>query len=472
VQVYDKSQLNAQGVANIIESHNLSPAQICFTPTVSLNPNGNYTLNVQLIQTRDGGPLPPNTNNSDILTRSNSYFAFTRPTVNPQPTTFLPQIGANGNFNFNITSVPANTTILIDPPVATGYDYSIGPNDPNFASVTLPQTGGGNFTVTYSLGGQTTSSSVGAGTPFNFPSGGVRSFTVTGIDPNASVDPTNGGAFVTGVSLVSNGTFTGTMIPRLTGEALFAATLPSSRSIQVGHTATAFASILNAGATDKTNCGIIPSTLVPATFSFQTTDPATNTLTGTPNTFVPIAAGAVQSFLVAFAANQPMLPTDVAFGFRCTTNNLSEYVPTIVGVNSLLLTFDANPVPDMIAVGLTPSNDGYSHTGGPSGTGLFVIAATNIGISASLTARARVSDASLPLATFVCQTDPSTGQCLSPPAPTVTATINQNQNTTWSAFLEASGEIPQDPAKNRVFFEFVDDGGVVRGSTSTAVTSQ
>src|SRR5262249_20490473 len=156
---------------------------------------------------------------------------------------------------------------------------------------------------------------------------------------------------------------TGKMIPRLTGEAIFAATLPSSRSIQVGHTATAFASVINAGTTNRTNCGIIPSILVPGTFSFQTTDPATNMLTGTPNTFVPIAAGGVQSFLIAFSAFQPMLPTDVPFGFRCTTNQLSEYVPTIIGANSLFLTFDANPVPDMIAVGLTPSNDGYSHTG-------------------------------------------------------------------------------------------------------------
>src|SRR5262249_13135394 len=132
---------------------------------------------------------------------------------------------------------------------------------------------------------------------------------------------------------------------------------------------------------------------------------------------------------------------------------------------------DANPVPDMITVGLTPSNDGFARTGGPSGTGLFVISSINIGASAQLTARARLS-APMPLTATVCQTDPNLGECLSAAAPTVTATINANQITTWGAFLQASGAIPPDPAQFRVFFEFVDSNGVVRGSTSTAVTTQ
>ena len=38
--------------------------------------------------------------------------------------------------------------------------------------------------------------------------------------------------------------------------------------------------------------------------------------------------------------------------------------------------------------------------------------------------------------------------------------------------MGASGAVAQDPAKNRVYFEFVDSSGVVRGSTSTAVTTQ
>jgi virginiamycin B lyase len=262
----------------------------------------------------------------------------------------------------------------------------------------------------------------------------------------------------------------GRLSPPAATSPLLAATLPSSRSVQVGgNVATAFAVILNTGAA-ATGCGIAPVTSVPATFSFQTTDPNTNTLTGTPDTRVPIAAGASQTFLVAYSANAPYPPTDVVLGFDCT--NVGA-VATIVGVNTLLLTFDANPVPDMIAVGLTPSKDGYSRIPGPSGTGIFVIAATNIGVGASLTARVRLLTSSTPLTATLCETDPNnSGQCKMTPAPTDTRTINHNENTTWTAFLQANGAIAQDAARFRVMFEFVDANGVIRGSTSTAVTTQ
>ena len=130
------------------------------------------------------------------------------------------------------------------------------------------------------------------------------------------------------------------------------------------------------------------------------------------------------------------------------------------------------PSQHQIAIGLTPSNDGFAHTGGVGGTGIFATASSNVGTGGMLTARVRLSDTTLPIAATVCQTNSSTGQCLSPPSATVTATINQNQNQTWSVFLQANGAVAADPAHNRAFLEFVDAGGVVRGSTSTAVTTQ
>jgi hypothetical protein len=128
----------------------------------------------------------------------------------------------------------------------------------------------------------------------------------------------------------------------------------------------------------------------------------------------------------------------------------------------------------MIAVGLTPSNDGYSRVPGVGGTGIFVIAATDIGVSRSLTARARFLDASTQGTAAVCETFPSgpqLGQCKAPPSAAVTRTINNNENTTWTAFITATGAIPQDPAKHRVVFQF-EDGSAIRGSTSTALTTQ
>jgi hypothetical protein len=192
-------------------------------------------------------------------------------------------------------------------------------------------------------------------------------------------------------------------------------------------------------------------------------------VTGQPNARVTIPAGGLQTFVLVMQTTRATVPVDTVFGYNCTGASAAG---TLVGINTLKMVIDDNPVPDMIAVGLTPSKDGFSRTGGNSGTGLFVIATDNIGASASLTARARLSNSALPITATVCQTNPSTAACLSPPAATATATVNTGQTPTWAAFLAASGPVAADPANNRVFFEFVDSNGIVRGSTSTAVTTQ
>jgi hypothetical protein len=235
VNVYDKSQHTLGGAAVQIESKTIPPSQTGYTPTVALAPGGNYAIGLQVIQSRDGGPLPANSSNSDILSRSSSYFDFTPPNGGSPPSIHLPTVAPNGVYSFQVGGVGPNSVTFIDPAIAIGYTYAIGPTDPNFASVILPNVGGGQFTVSFPQNG--TSVAVAADTQFFFPSGGVSTFTVTGINPSAALDPSNGGAFVTGLTFVSAGSFTGTMTPIETGNTLFAATLPASRSVQVGATA-------------------------------------------------------------------------------------------------------------------------------------------------------------------------------------------------------------------------------------------
>jgi hypothetical protein len=78
----------------------------------------------------------------------------------------------------------------------------------------------------------------------------------------------------------------------------------------------------------------------------------------------------------------------------------------------------------------------------------------------------------LPLAISLCQTDPASGQCVSPVGPSVTTTINANATPTFAIFATASGSVPFDPANNRIFVVFSDAGGAVRGSTSVAIQTQ
>jgi hypothetical protein len=210
VNIYDKSQSNQN-----IFTTNLDPTVTKFTVPASagLSVGGNYAIGFQVIDTRDGQPLPPNANNenADILTRSSSFFDFS-PT-NGGPLIQLPAIDPNGVYHFNVGSVSPNSVTFIDPMVAIGYIYDVGQGDPNFASVLLPDVGGGHFDLSYLLNGSEIATMLDAGIQYFFPAGGIGEFTVTGINPADRVDPTNALSFVTGLTFVSDGSFTGTMTP-------------------------------------------------------------------------------------------------------------------------------------------------------------------------------------------------------------------------------------------------------------------
>src|SRR5215475_14415846 len=92
-------------------------------------------------------------------------------------------------------------------------------------------------------------------------------------------------------------------------QSLVAAVLPTSRSVQVGSPATAFATIINTGDDAALSVGISLQTNIPASFRYQTTDPQTNALTGSPNTPVAIPAHGSQSFLIAITPTAPIPPT-------------------------------------------------------------------------------------------------------------------------------------------------------------------
>ena len=78
----------------------------------------------------------------------------------------------------------------------------------------------------------------------------------------------------------------------------------------------------------------------------------------------------------------------------------------------------------------------------------------------------------LPMNLTLCQTNPTTGACLALPASSVTTTINANATPIFGIFVQGSGNVPFNPATNRIFVRFKDAGAVTRGSTSVAVRTQ
>jgi hypothetical protein len=255
-----------------------------------------------------------------------------------------------------------------------------------------------------------------------------------------------------------------------------ASVLPIMRSVQAASsTATYFATIIAAGTGTACGCSIAPTTL-PAntTFLYQTTN-TSNQLIGSANTPVDIAGNGQQSFLIAMTPGSPLNPTEVRFSFKCANTPEASLIPF---VNSVLISSGAGPNPDIIALAATQPNPGIVNIPGPNGTGAFSVATVNacdrgapITVSGN-TAGPLSSGNPLPVNVFVCQTNPSNGNCLQPPASSVTVTIAPGETPTFSFFVAGKGaNVPFDPANNRVYALFK-EGDVLRGATSVAVRTQ
>ena len=226
VNIFDKrDHLQPDGSPDLIHSFELPSTATSYTlPAIfadsgfSLVVGGLYTIGFQIVETRNHVPF---VRQSDILRRSNSFFAFSPLSNSAPPNVALPTV-VNGVYNFAVTQVGPNSVTFIDPPVAIGYDYATGPGDPNFKSVLLPEAGDNLFDLhLWNGSAYVFHATVGSGFECGFPSGGVDRFRDLGIEAGAALDPKNPTAFVTGLRFVSSGQFTGTMTP-IVAEALCA----------------------------------------------------------------------------------------------------------------------------------------------------------------------------------------------------------------------------------------------------------
>jgi hypothetical protein len=259
--------------------------------------------------------------------------------------------------------------------------------------------------------------------------------------------------------------------------------LPTTRSVQNGVTATAFATIINPAASGSTatGCGLRLGGASPAQFSYQTTNPATNAVTGTANTPVDLAAGGSQTFVFSVTSaatfdDNTGLTNPSANDERnlyieafCTNRRSAEHT---LGLNTLTFTSSATAPADVIALAATPGSSGtvvVPVTG--NRTGVFSVAVTNVGASASITAMPDLGGRNIlgVQALEICRTDPGTGACTTPRAASQTLTLNTNDTATFGVFVRGLGEpVEFLPAFNRVFVRF-NEGGASRGATSVAV---
>ncbi len=259
--------------------------------------------------------------------------------------------------------------------------------------------------------------------------------------------------------------------PALAPTTIFAAVLPGSRSVELGNVATIFASMINAGTTPLSDCQVFLPATAPAglTMAYQQTNPATNAPVGTPGTPATLAANnGAQSFLLSFHGTAAFSAPGLALQFACAG---MAPAAAVTGVNTVDLAMSTTPVPDVIALAATATNNGVVSV--PlGGVGAFALASDNVGATGSLTVSADTGTTALPVTATLCQTNPATSQCLSPPTSSVAATIPTGGTPTFSIFLQASGPIAFAPGTSRIFVRFKDANGGLHGSSSVAVETQ
>jgi hypothetical protein len=226
IWIQDREDLIGRA-ARVIHSEPLAATATSFQPDPGvLEGDGHrYTVSIQLDQLR---PLPlSNPLFQRLQSRSRAFFSFETKASPVAGPVFLPSVDPTGSptggpvYTFNVDPYQPGQLMYIDPPIAVGYDYQIGNGNPNFNSVILPPAGDNSFDLyTWNGSNYVFHATVQSGVEFPFRSGGVDRFRVLGIELGAGLDPNDATAFVTGLTLVSGGRFTGTMTPIIASDVI------------------------------------------------------------------------------------------------------------------------------------------------------------------------------------------------------------------------------------------------------------
>jgi hypothetical protein len=177
----------------------------------------------------------------------------------------------------------------------------------------------------------------------------------------------------------------------------------------------------------------------------------------TLNGATPTAASTNYTKPIAIASTETLKAIAVASG----------YTKSAVGVATYTIGY---PIATFVA---TPSGTNVL-TIPVGGTAAFTVAAENQsgGSYPSITVKTSTgTNTSLPVEMTICQTNPSSGQCLAAPGPTVTlAPFASDADATFSVFVTATAAIASSP-NNEVFVLFTNPSGSVLGSASVEVVT-
>ncbi|MEN0654171.1 MULTISPECIES: S8 family peptidase [Hyphobacterium] len=258
--------------------------------------------------------------------------------------------------------------------------------------------------------------------------------------------------------------------PRLDGHALRSAVLPNSRRVLLGQTATAFMTVINPArfGTEARNCRVAAENIDDSVvLEYRLTDSA-NRAYGPINPLFDLPPGGSQSLVFSVRSSFPA-NTGPAWRFFCD-NLVALEQPR--GADDFRVRTATVPDADIIAIASTPSGDGIIGLQS-TGTRAFAVAAVNIGAtSANVEVRPSEFPFGFGARTEICETNPSTGLCVSPRGPRVVVpSFAAEQVRTFTVFVNTSNFSSDfNPSEDRIRVEFHPqfESGETLGRTSVA----
>ena len=257
------------------------------------------------------------------------------------------------------------------------------------------------------------------------------------------------------------------------GARLNAAVAPYARSVEVGEMATAFASVINSGVETAENCQLFlrdgsGGDAPVSAFSYRATDPATNTPEGPDDPVFDIAPGATATFV--FSARFDSEATGEE-GFVETVCDADVQSAPAAGVNSAILSASSTPSPDIVSIAAS-ATPGVLSAPSDGRRGAAALAAVNIGAAGDVVLSASSGAASLPVEAMVCETDPTSGACITDRMIDLPVSFAADETRTFAVFVRAYGPVPNFPERFRLFLLFEDEDGGRRGGANIALRTE
>jgi hypothetical protein len=177
----------------------------------------------------------------------------------------------------------------------------------------------------------------------------------------------------------------------------------------------------------------------------------------TTNGTTPTTASTKYTGAITVSASETVKAISVATGFANSAASSAVYT-----IGSPIATFAVTPSGNTVL------------TVPVGGSSAFTVEAENKSGASfpSITVKTSTgANPSLPVQVTLCQTNPSTGQCLSGPVATASLVpFASSATAAFSVFVKATATIPSSPG-NEVLLLFTNSGGTVEGSATVTVVT-